>query len=78
MENDEAEKRGKQIIDHKGRLRELSDLLKGSNIRIIGGPEDEEREKWAEGLFDQIVAENLIWERTQTSKSKKDRELPLN
>ena len=45
-------------MDHKGRLRELSDLVI-YNICIIGFPEDEERDKGAEDLFKQIVAENL-------------------
>ena len=66
-------------MDHEGRLRELSNLLKFNNIHIIGVPEDEERDKEEEGLFKQIIAEAfLIWGRTQTSKSKKHRELPLN
>ena len=32
-------------MDHEGRRRELSDLLKYNNIHIIGVPEDEEKEK---------------------------------
>lgn len=44
MENNEAEKKKeRKAMDHKGRLRELSDLLKYSTICIIGVPEDEER-----------------------------------
>lgn len=36
-------------MDHEGRLRELSKLLKCNNIHhIIGVPEDDEREKGAE------------------------------
>ena len=46
-------------MDHKGRPRELSDLLKQNNIHIIGVPENEEREKGAEDLFEQITAENF-------------------
>jgi len=34
-------------------------LLKRNNSHIIGVPEDEEREKGAEGLFEQIIAENF-------------------
>ena len=61
MENNEAErKRETKVMDHKSRLRELSDLLKWNNICIIGVPEDEEgTEKDAEGLFEQIIAENF-------------------
>ena len=35
MENNEAEKRERNILDHKGRPRELSDSIK-HNIGIIG------------------------------------------
>ena len=45
-------------MDHEGRLRELSNSLKHNNIRIIGVPE-EQKEKGAEGLFEQITAENF-------------------
>ena len=49
MENNEAEK--KRETKAKGynlRIREISDSLKRNNIRIIGVPEDEERETWVE------------------------------
>ena len=60
MENNEAEKkRETKVRDHKGRLRKLSNLLKHNNICIIGVPEDEEKEKGKEGLFEQIIAENF-------------------
>ena len=32
---------------------------KHNNIRIIGIPEEEEREKGAEGILEQIIAENF-------------------
>ena len=60
MENNESEKKSEvKVKEHNTRLRELSDLLKRNNIRIIGVPEDEEREKGAEGLCEQIIAENF-------------------
>ena len=60
MENSEAEKKRKRkILDHKWRLRELSDFIKCNNILIIGVPEDEEREKGTESLLEQIIAENF-------------------
>ena len=47
-------------MDHKGRIRELSDSIKWNNICIIGIPEEEEeREKGAEGVLEQIIAENF-------------------
>ena len=41
------------------RLRNLPDALKGSNIRIIGVPEGEEKEQKIENLFEQIMKENF-------------------
>jgi len=44
MENKEAEKkRDKQLLDHEGRIREISDTIRQNNIRIIGISEEEER-----------------------------------
>ena len=78
MENNKAEKkRERKPLDHKGRLRELSDSKKWNNIHIIGVPEDEEQEKGAEGLFEQIIAENFSNLKEETGiKSKKHGELP--
>ena len=41
------------------RLRNLQDILKHSNIRIIGVPEGEEEEQKIENLFEQITKENF-------------------
>ena len=46
------------LLDHEGRRRELSDSMKHS-ICIIGVPEEEEREKGAEGVLEQITAEHF-------------------
>ena len=46
MENTEAEKRREiKAKKHNLRIREISDSLKRNNIRIIGVPGDEERER---------------------------------
>ena len=46
MENDEAEKeRERKILDHEGRIRDLSDSMRYNNICIIGIPEGEERDR---------------------------------
>ena len=59
MEKGEAEKKIKnKIQEYKGRIRELGDAIKCNNIHIIGIPEEEEREKGAEGVLEQIMAEN--------------------
>ena len=45
-------------------LRNLQDILKRSNIRVIGVPEGEEEEQKLENLFEQIMKENFpIWQR---------------
>ena len=46
-------------MEHENRLRELHDSIKSSNILIIGLPEDKEREKGAENIFEEIIAENF-------------------
>ena len=50
------EKRMKRIEDS---LRELWDNIKQTNIRIIGVPEEEEKKKGTEKIFEQIIVENL-------------------
>uniref|UniRef100_A0ABI8A1J7 L1 transposable element RRM domain-containing protein n=1 Tax=Felis catus TaxID=9685 RepID=A0ABI8A1J7_FELCA len=51
-------KRETKAKEYDIRLRELSDSLKRDNIRITGVPEDE-REKGAESLCEQIIVENF-------------------
>ena len=48
-----------RIQKNEERLRNLQDILKGSNIRIIGVPEGEEKEQKIENLFEQIMKENF-------------------
>ena len=45
----------KQELKNEERLRNLQDILKRSNIRIIGVPEGEEEEQKIEKLFQQIM-----------------------
>ena len=55
------EKRMKRIEDS---LRDLWDNIKHTIIRIIGVPEEEEKKKGAEKIFEEIIVENsLTWER---------------
>ena len=49
----------KQLKIHDNRIREISDAMKHSNVRIIGIPEGVERERGLEDIFEQIVAENF-------------------
>ena len=47
-----------RIQKNEERLRNLQDILKCSNIRIMGVPEGEEEEQKIENLFEQIMKEN--------------------
>ena len=60
LENNEAEKkRETKAKEHNLRIRGISDSLKRNNIRIIGVPEEEDREIGVEWLCEQIIAENF-------------------
>ena len=48
-----------RIRKNEERLRNLQDILKCSNIRIIRVPEGEEEEQNIENLFEQIMKENF-------------------
>ena len=50
------EKRMKRIEDS---LRHLWDNIKCTNIRIIGIPEEEEKKKGPEKIFEEIIVENF-------------------
>ena len=50
---------GTRIQKNEERLRNLQDILKRSNIQIIGVPEGEEEEQKIENLFEQIMKENF-------------------
>ena len=40
-------------------LRDLWENIKCTNIRIIGVPKEEEKEKWCEKIFEEIIVENF-------------------
>ena len=50
---------------NKDSLRDLWDNIKHINIRIIGVPEGEEREKGPEKIFEELIAENFLNKRKQ-------------
>ena len=47
----------KRIEDN---LRDLWDNIKCTNIRIIGVPEEEEKKKGTEKIFEDIIVENFL------------------
>ena len=49
-------KRMKRIEDS---LRDLCNNIKCTNIRIIGVSEEEEKKKWYEKIFEEIIVENF-------------------
>ena len=60
VDNKEVDKkRDKQLLDHEGRILEINYTIKRNNISIIGIPEEEERERRAEGILEVIIAENF-------------------
>ena len=53
-----------RIWKNEERLRNFQDILKRSNIRIIGVPEGEEEEQKIENLFEQIMRRTSpVWQR---------------
>ena len=49
-----------RIQKNEERLRNLQDILKHSNIQIIGVPEGGEEEQEIENVFEQIMKENVL------------------
>ena len=58
----------------EGSLRELWDNIKCTNIRIIGVPEEEEKKKGTEKIFEEIIVENFPNVGKEIIKSRKRRE----
>ena len=54
-----AEERELRLKRNEDILWEISNSIRKCNIRIIGNPEGEEREKGAESLFKEIITENF-------------------
>ena len=49
----------KRMKRNEDSLRDLWDNIKHTNIRIIGVPEGEEREKGLKKIFEEIIVENF-------------------
>ena len=65
------EKRMKRI---ENSLRDLWDNIKRTNIQIIGAPEEEEKKKGTEKIFEEIIVENFPNMGREIVKSRKRRE----
>ena len=49
----------KRMKRNEDSLRDLWDNIKLTNIRIIGVPEEQEKEKGTEKIFEEIIVENF-------------------
>ena len=59
----EEQNKVKRMKRTRDTLRDLWDNIKHTNIRIIGVPEEEEKNKGYEKIFEEIIVENLsTWE----------------
>ena len=57
----------------EGSLRDLWDNIKRTNIRIIGVPEEQEKRKGTEKIFEEIIVENFPNMGKEIVKSRKGR-----
>ena len=48
-----------QTKKHESNIRDLWDNIKQTNLCIIGIPEEEEKEKGMENVFEEIMSENF-------------------
>ena len=52
--------KGKRMKRIEDSLRDIWDNIKCTNIRIIGVPEEEEKKKVTEKIFEEIIVENFL------------------
>ena len=70
----EQNKEKKNIKGNEDSLRDLWDNVKCTNICIIGVPEEEEKGKGPEKIFEEIIVENFPNMGKEIIKSSKHRE----
>ena len=68
------EKRMKRIEDS---LRDIWDNIKRTNIRIIGVPEEEEKKKGSEKIFEEIIVENFPNMETEIVNQVQEAQSPI-
>ena len=56
----EEQNKGKRMKRTEDSLTDLWDNIKGTNIRVIGVPEEEEKKKGSEKIFELIIVENFL------------------
>ena len=60
----------KRMKRNEDSLRELCDTIKCTNIWIIGVPEEEEKKKGTEKIFEEIIVENFLNMEKKIMKSR--------
>ena len=55
----EEQNKGKGVKRTEESLRDLWDNIKHTNIWVIGVPEEEEKKKGTEEIFEEIIVENF-------------------
>ena len=72
--NESERKKEKRIKRNEDNLRDLQDIIKRSNIRIIVVPE-EDRRKGHDKIFEEIIAENFpnVWKEIATQVQEAQR-----
>ena len=56
----EEQNKVKRMKRAEDSLRDLWDNIKYTNIQIIQVPEEEEKKKWYEKIFEEIIVENFL------------------
>ena len=70
----EEQNKVKRMKRTEDSLRDLQDNIKHTNIQIIGVPEEEEKQKGYEKIFEEIILEKFPNMRKEIVKSKKHKE----
>ena len=70
----EEQNKVKRMKRTEDSLRDLWYNIKPTNIRIIGVPEEEEKKKGYENVFEEIIVENFPNMEKETVKSKRHKE----
>ena len=73
----EEKNKVKRIKRTRDSLRDLWDHIKCTNIRIIGVPEEEEKKKGYEKIFEEIIVENFPSMRKETESQVQKSQNPI-
>ena len=60
MKQSGEKRKKKRITGNVNRLRDIWVNVKCSNIQIIAIPEEEDKRKWDEKIFEEIIVKNFL------------------